>query len=591
MARIEYPFAAVSGMEEAKLALQLLAVDPGLKGVLIAGGAGIAKSVLARSLRPLLSRNGNGVPFVEVPAGITEDRLLGGMELEAALLHGIRRLARGVLAQAHGGILFVDEINLLSGSLRCQIADVLNSGVVRVERDGVGDAFRSEFAIVAAYDPGEGEFRGSLADSIGLHVLDIGSLPAEERARVMSHALAFDTDPAGFADRYADATALLRACIHAGRARLPGVRIAAAHERSLARAALQLGIEGHRGEIFARRAARAHAALAGRDRVEPPDIEAAIRFVLLPRATSRPAAAGEQAHEEPRRVPAEDRASMRAGAEQILPPVDGRVPDGLLVASAGRGLPGGRTARSKTAETVSPRGRFVRAVIDRPNHGKVAIEATLRAAAPFQRERRARGTAIRLTPADLRFKQFKQRTGLLVIFAIDASGSMAFNRIQQAKGAIIRMLQECYLHRDTVALAGFRNGRAEVLLEPTRSVELAQRALNALPVGGGTPLAAGLLAALGLARRTPRRALLVLLTDGRANVPCGDEAVWTEIHRVCAALKSENVSSVVIDTNRRPAGRDAERLAALLGGRYVALPGMPAGPLYDCVTALASTLR
>jgi magnesium chelatase subunit D len=368
---------------------------------------------------------------------------------------------------------------------------------------------------------------------------------------------------------------------------------------SLARAAFEFGTEGHRAEIFADRAARAHAALAGRLSVESPDIEAAIRLVLLPRAKSRPAAAApEQAQNGGPRGRPERRASTSDGGkadgvERILPSVDNPAPDGLLVVNAGKGSPGGRAGRSGTSKTtISRRGRFVRAVADRPDHGKIAIEATLRAAASFQKERRAAGTAIRLAAADLRFKQFHERTGLLIIFALDASGSMAFNRIQQAKGAIIRLLRESYLQRDTVALIGFRSGRAEVLLEPTRSVELAQRALNTLPIGGGTPLAAGLLAAVRLVRRTGRRALLVLLTDGRANVPCGNEAVWTEIQRVCVALRSEDVASVVIDTNHRHlAGAEAERLAALLAGRYVLLPGLAAGPLYDSVASLVSTLR
>jgi magnesium chelatase subunit D len=197
--------------------------------------------------------------------------------------------------------------------------------------------------------------------------------------------------------------------------------------------------------------------------------------------------------------------------------------------------------------------------------------------------------------SDLRFKQFKQKAGILIIFAVDASGSMAVNRISQAKGALMRLLEKAYLHRDLVALVGFRGDRADVLLPPSRSVELAKRAIDAMPVGGGTPLAAALESALALARRARhtgiRRTLLVLLTDGHANVARGREPIWHELEGLCGALQCEGVASVVVDTrNQVTSGGEARMLADLLGGRHVRLSHPGSDALYDTVAAAAETM-
>jgi magnesium chelatase subunit D len=293
-------------------------------------------------------------------------------------------------------------------------------------------------------------------------------------------------------------------------------------------------------------------------------------------------------------------------------PADIRLPEEIL-SLANRNAPKKGSARSRRREKTSPektsreRGRFVRAVAAGKKGGRIAVAATLRAAAPFQRERR-RGAkaasgrpAIRVIASDLRYKQFKQKSGTLVIFAVDSSGSMAANRIHLAKGAVLRLLERSYLNRDKVAVITFRGKGAEVLLPPTQSVELAKRVLDHLPVGGGTPLASGLEAALTLARRNrpgdAAQKLLVVVTDGTANVTrsstlagnpatIGRETVWRELEEICALLRREGLESVVIDTrDRHVTGGEAKKLAGLLGGRHVHLAHADSGAAYETLAA------
>jgi len=256
--------------------------------------------------------------------------------------------------------------------------------------------------------------------------------------------------------------------------------------------------------------------------------------------------------------------------------------------SAGGAASGSSRARGRP-ESNSGRGRYVGSRETDPGHGVVAVDATLRSAAPYQRLRRQEGRRVCILASDLRFKRFRRKTGVSIVIALDASGSMANNRIQQAKGAVIRLLREAYLHRDSVALVAFRGTRAELLMKLGRSVELARRALDELPAGGGTPLADGILCALAEARRATGPTLLVLLTDGRPNVSVTGEPIWDEIAKLGESVRKAKAVPIVIDTSRgRPA---AEKLATMLGAQYLALPHMNADILYQRVAQAASAIR
>jgi len=630
-----FPLAAVVGLDLAKRALLLLAVEPRLKGALIASGPGTAKSTLARAY-PLILPPGRGanpqppaadhrrMPYVELPLGITEDRLLGSLDLELTLATGRRQLKPGLLNEAHGGVLYVDSFNLLDNSVINHLGCALSDGQVVLEREGLSGVYPADFLLVGTYDPSEGEVPPSLSDRVGLLVTEGPSQSSDARTEILSRVAHYERDPSGFARQYEESTVMLRALIASSRERLPAVQVTAADQRRLMLLAVQLGVEGNRADIFALRAARASAALAGRAQIEEEDLETAVKLVLAPRALVIPTpptpedereAQSSSVAQPPPPAP-EDHASEPPNTQHSAPntqsfeqlliqALDTPLPQGLLAVP--RRFQRGSSVGSRGETLNRSRGRYVKSTPGRPGDGKIAVDATLRAAAPAQvlRRRSGAGKAIIVEPGDLRFKRFKQKAGMLFIFAVDASGSMALNRMNQAKGALGRLLKEAYVHRDKVALLSFRGQQADLLLPPSQSVERAKRSLDALPVGGGTPLAAGLLAALNLAKRARgagiRQVMLVLFTDGRANVGLKTDAadlfirrqkIQEELEQVGAALQREAVTSLIVDTQIHFTSRgEGRRLADLLGGRYVYLPRASTAEVSEAVASTAADFR
>jgi len=604
--RVVYPVSAVVGNETAKRALMLLAIEPELRGVLIACESGSAPSTLARGFASLgVNRFGEtDSTLVELPISVTEDRLLGGLNLEKTLASGHRELAMGLLARADGGVLFADNINLLDGIAAMHVAHALGSREVRMEREGLSAVQRADFKFIGTYNPAEGEVSPLLRDSVGLIVESSIDCSADEKVEVLVRAFRFDRDPRGFIEDFAIETAETESAIECARELLPRVRISKEHRRQIALIAMKLGVEGNRADVFAVRAARANAALGSRKAVADEDIVAAIQLVLIPRATTMPEEAGNSKHPDGQQQPSDRDAENveqdlvpSAIEDLIIPPIDQTVSQEMLTAKSHITRSSGRGKRLKAAK--SARGRYVRSTDHRAGDFRVAIDSTLRAAAPFQLNRRARvpGRAgVRIEPSDLRFKEFKHRAGMLFIFAVDASGSMAINRLAQAKGALTRLLQQAYLHRDKVALISFRGTSSEVLLAPTRSVELAKRLVDALPAGGGTPISAGVIKAIELARlarlQGMPRAMLVLFTDGRANVTLnGSRTSTDELEHLGRLLKAEGITPVVIDTKSRfVSSGEGQSLSDMLGARYFLLPRVEAQGVYDMVTRAATEI-
>jgi magnesium chelatase subunit D len=592
----------------------LLAVDPRLKGALIASGPGTSKSLLARSFETILPEKveQSRCLLVEVPLNVSEDRLLGGLDLELTLATGRREPAAGLLARADNRVLYIDEINLLDTGLIAHLAAALDSGHVRLEREGISKSYRSNFVLVGTYDPAEGELCQVIRDRVGLHVYQPAESSGERREEIAGLALRHDLSPAGHAGLFEDETASIKREIEAARARLPKVAISRDDIGSLSRSALDLGVRGSRADIFAVRAALASAAFAGRPAVEEEDLLLAVKLVLVPRATKRP--------------PLDSRAENESGVENG-PEVESRVDDSELssgpfedVSEANNGfsdlvikaidttfdLPAlssrsaARYAGGKRIKTKShTAGRYVASTRRRVSGARVAIDATLRAAACNQE---AGSNRVRVTPDDLRYKVLKRRAGVLVIFAVDASGSMAINRVAQAKGAMTRLLEKSYLHRDKVAFVSFRGEDAKVLLQPTRSVALGKRLIDSLPTGGPTPIAKGLLAALEIARNArlqdKTQSLLLIFTDGRANVGLWsagltdkfqrEAVIQKELKSLGAALRKEGVHPVIIDTRSRyVSGGESRALAERLGGRYLYLPRGDADSISSAVRKIA----
>jgi magnesium chelatase subunit D len=710
MADNAYPFAGIVGMADLKLALLLNAVSPAIGGVLVRGEKGTAKSTMVRGLAALLppvavvpgcpyscdpaapdpacpagphddaAPESRPVTLAELPVGATEDRLTGSLDIERVLTAGTTAFQPGLLAAAHRGVLYVDEVNLLHDHLVDLLLDAAALGVNYVEREGVSVRHASRFLLVGTMNPEEGELRPQLLDRFGLTVQVTASQDPAERAEVVRRRLAFEADPAGFNTRFSAATATLAGQVAAARDRLPDVDLPDAALRQICAVCGAFGVDGMRADLVTARTAIALAAWGGRDTVTEEDIRTAARLALPHRrrrdpfdapgldeqaldealreasSDSDPAPRGpgdpddgpddsehgpgdpdhgpddpDRGPDDPDRGPGDpehgpDDPGGGPGGPGGLPdsstpqppqqshqsaeaPPSAPVPPAapfrarlLTVPGVGEGAPGRRSAAR------GPFGRTVGARLPQDRPFSLHLPATVRAAA--LRGRHAPGPrtmivsssgqiapktahdhgvaqpaqALRVTmaPADLREAVREGREGNLVLFAVDASGSMAARqRMRAVKGAVLSLLLDAYQRRDKVGLVTFRGTGAELTLPPTSSVEAAARRLASLATGGRTPLAAGLaqaarvLAAERL-RDPRRRALLVVVTDGRAT--SGSDA---DLVRAVALLRVPGLAgtaSVVVDCEASVLRLGlAERLAVQLGATLLGLEELEAG--------------
>jgi magnesium chelatase subunit D len=586
----QLPLSAVVGQEDAKLALLLLAVDPHIGGVLLRGEKGTAKSTLARGLAALLP---GSAPFVELPIGATEDRVVGSIDLGAALTGGGERFRPGLLAAADGGVLYVDEINLLPDHLVDVLLDAAASGVNRVEREGISHVHPSRFLLVGSMNPEEGDLRPQLLDRFGLAVAVRTARDPLERAAAVRRRLAFDADPS--------AEAAGGSAVAAAEAELQQ-RLATARPAALSEGIVEqvsslcaaMGAEGLRADLTICRAAAALAGWGGRPAVAAADVRRVAPLALAHRARRDPLEPA--GLDEPRLAEALDehvgppdppgRGETGAGdasSGDSRPPVE---PGDIEVAPPPLGgLPGRRQstpAAGRRAPVDAQRGRLVG---DRAPEGplaSVAVGATVRRIAARMGAAGDGGVAeVAVRSDDLREAVHLDRTANLIVLAVDASGSMgAPQRMEAAKGAVLGLLTDAYRRRDLVGLVAFHGEGAEVLLRPTGSVEVARARLVALPTGGRTPLAAGIAAALDLAttpaRAATHRPVLVLVTDGRATfAPAGADPV-AAAGAAADAVRRAGVEAVVVDVevpdSARTAGLGLARdLAVRMGARHIPL--------------------
>jgi magnesium chelatase subunit D len=568
-----FPFSAVVGHDEAKLALLLAAIDPAIGGVLLRGQKGSAKTTLARGLAALLPGD---APFADLPLGATEDRLIGTLDLGAVLTGDGRRFEPGLLAAAHGGVLYVDEVNLLPDHLVDVLLDVAASGVNRVEREGISHEHPARFVLIGSMNPEEGDLRPQLLDRFGLAVEVATTTDPHERADATRRRLAFDADPAAFVSEHGAVEQELRARLARTR---PGhvpdalvVRIGA-----LCAAA---GVDGLRADLVISRAAAALAGWEGRDETNADDVRRVAPMALAHRQRRAP-------FDDPRENGLEDALTALDQPEDPSPaePDTDRVaspdapPQRVVPLRAAR-APTDATGRRSPGE--GSRGRLVGDRVPNGPIGSVALGATARAVA----ERRALepdGPPVRAE--DLREARREQRAGNLLVLAVDASGSMgAPQRMEAVKGAVLGLLLDAYQRRDRVALVAFRGDGAEVLLRATGSVEVARARLADLPTGGRTPLAAGIETALGVAAGPANggsglRPLLVLVSDGRATAAVEGDPV-AAARRAAVAVRTRGVDAVVVDAESG-AGRLglAAEIADDMGARYLRLAELSAGAL------------
>lgn len=581
-----YPFTQVVGQDDVKLALLLNAVDPRIGGVLLRGEKGSGKSTLARSLAGLLPA---GAPFVDLPVGATEDRVVGTLDLAGVLEDGQARFQPGLLAAVDGGVLYIDEVNLLPDHLVDVLLDVAASGVNRVERDGFSHVHRSRFVLVGSMNPEEGDLRPQLLDRFGLSVQVAAPTDPAVRAEVVRRRLDFDRDPDAFARAAAAGERTVRESLAAATpAATPDDVIDAA-----ARVSVAAGAEGLRADLVITRAAAALAGLEGRDRATVDDVRRVAPLALSHRRRRTPFDDHGVDEEEIERALSQH--EDQAGSTEAEPPQPHRAP-GDRVAEAGHSprrvvtlgadrliLP---SAPGRRSQVDSTRGRHIG---DRPRteaSAPIAARATVAAAAT----RSARtGSPLVIAEEDLRESVRVDRAGNLVVLAVDASGSMgAQRRMEAVKGTVLALLLDAYQRRDRVALVTFRDDEATVTLRPTGSVEVARTRLAELPTGGRTPLADGIDTALRVARSpasATHQPLLVLISDCRATSgPDGDDPMAAAL-RAAAAVRTAGVRAVVVDAEDAPARLGlARRVADAMGARYLRLPELSADALTATLT-------
>ncbi|MBB5164670.1 magnesium chelatase subunit D family protein [Mycobacterium sp. AZCC_0083] len=608
-----YPFSALVGQDQLRLALVLCAVRPEIGGVLIRGEKGTAKSTAVRGLATVLSAVDADARLVELPIGATEDRVVGSLDLQKVLRDGEHAFSPGLLARAHGGVLYVDEVNLLHDHLVDVLLDAAAMGRVHVERDGVSHSHEARFVLIGTMNPEEGELRPQLLDRFGLTVDVSASRDVDVRVEVIRRRMAFEADPEGFAARYADDDADLSRRIAAARAAVADVVLPDGELRRIASLCAAFDVDGMRADLVVARTAVAHAALRAADAGESAptvvadDIRVAAELALPHRRRRDPfddpgldpeqlnealAQAGDpppepEAEHDPEPDPpgggghsgeAPDQAAPQGGSHSggsrpNAPAAAAFRTKALVVPGVGEGAPGRRSrARNRTGTTVS--------ATDDPDAGHgVHLFGTLLAAARHQ-ERPGR---VSVVPDDVRRAIREGREGNLVIFVVDASGSMAArDRMAAVGGATLSLLRDAYQRRDKVAVITFRGQQADLVLPPTSSVHIASRRLARFDTGGKTPLAQGLLAARDVvlrerARDRARRSLVVVLTDGRAT---GGPDPLGRTRSAARLLRAEGAAAVVVDceTSYVRLGL-AEDLANHLGAPAVRLSELRADAL------------
>lgn len=587
MAYTTYPFSAIIGQDKLKKALIFNLINPKIGGVLITGQKGTAKSTAVRALGELTRKR-----VITLPLSVTEDRLIGSVDLEQTMKTGKAVYLPGILSEADGQILYVDEVNLLQDHLTDIVLTAHGSMENRVEREGISAVRACRFLLVGTMNPEEGQLRRHFLDQFGLCVVVGSENKPEQRLAIVKARMAFEENPGAFVAGFAQQERQLQENIEAATRLLAHIPVTEENRLYIVSKCLEAEVQGHRADLCLEETAKAVAAWHGHREITTEDIDEAAPYVLLHRGrnTEQPPeeepqqVPDSQEENDPNDAPADSRDSD-GPPPQNPPQGQGReqtfaIGKSFKVAdfghSASRQTHKGFGKRT-TARSAGKMGRYVYSVQQNLT-GDLALDATIRAAAPYQQSRQKNGLAIAIRESDIREKVRQRKYANLLVFVVDASGSMgASQRMTETKGAILSLLKDAYVKRDKVCLIAFRGNEAQVLLPPTRSVDRGVRLLETMAVGGRTPLNHGIAKGMQVIQSELKKnpgvlPYMVMITDGKGNVSINQNMKpKQELMEISEKLRAfPYINTMVLDIERKGAMSFgiAREMALRMGASY-----------------------
>lgn len=628
MKRKVFPFTAVLGQERIKNALIWNFINPRIGGVLVSGEKGTAKSTLIRGAEHI-----SGKKVIELPLNITEDRLIGAIDFENAVKNGTKQLDRGILYYANKSILYVDEINLLSDNITKALLEASSEKSCCVEREGISDRYPCEFILIGSMNPEESGLRPQLLDRFGLFVEAKGEESALIRCEIIRRRIAFEKNVTEFIDEYEQEEMKLASLIKKAQERLPLIEVSDYALSLAAQLAQNANCQGNRGEIAIIETAKAICAMNGSSAVNKESITEAAKYALPhrmrdcsvqqevekpqtePEKQSTPSNENNSANnlektfssqgdsdfsetlndsktdvpENPKSSEDFSSANNNLDSSEKIEAIGEQFDVGRWLDDKRKILVRKGSGRRSLVKTDSLQGRYVKSAVSNIKNSDIAFDATLRAAAPYQKNRNKNGLAFSINASDIRIKVREKRTGNFIVFVVDASGSMGVGkRMSAVKGAILSLLSDAYQKRDKVALITFRKNKADLVLGMTRSVDLAAKKLETLSTGGKTPLYAGIESARYLIKAAMKKEkdllpVVVLVSDGRATYGRSSDPFGDAVEEG-RALAADHIKTIIIDVEQDFIKlRLAEKLAKEINAEVYKISDLHAGTIISAV--------